>query len=137
MIEKIKLFLNENKNKILNLRGFDLYLRILFIFLFFLSLYGIYKGFLRALIYLKNVPIFGEYLTFKLLSLTLFASMILLPLSGIINSFNIMFEKNEIEFLFSLPYKNISIFYIKFFESIFHTIWMLFLIFIPVIIAYA
>jgi len=137
LVELLLLKLKKLRNKIVFLGRRERNLYLIFIIIFSVSLIGIYSGIYRFIFYLKNVPVFGYYLVFKLLSFLLLAGSILIPLSGILVSFNVLFSSEELNFLFTFPLSVRKIFVVKYIETAFYTIWMLFLIFIPIIISYS
>jgi hypothetical protein len=85
----------------------------------------------------KGLPPFEFTMVF--LSFTL---LILIPLifySALINSLSLLFEKNEVQFYFSLPVKRLSVFWVKLLEAFVSSAWMIglvLLVFLTVILNY-
>ena len=85
----------------------------------------------------KGLPPFEFAMVF--LSFTL---LVLLPLvfySALINSLSLLFDKNEVQFYFSLPVKRLAVFGVKLLETFVSSIWMIglvLLVFLTVILNY-
>ena len=86
------------------------------------ALIGWMLDFIRS----KGLPPFEFALVF--LSFTLLALLPLVFYSALINSLSILFDKNEVQFYFSLPVKRISVFWVKLLETFLSSAWMIFLV---------
>ncbi len=72
---------------------------------------------------------------FVLLSFSLLVFLPLLLYSAIVCSLSFLFQKEELQFYFSLPLKRLSVFTVKFLQTYFHTNWMVFLGFLTFLAA--
>ena len=114
---------NDFKKNPLELLGKDLWHSAILLFglaVFYFFLHGMFDFVMK-----KNWPPF-EF-AFILLSLTLLIFLPLIFYSAILCALSYLFVKEEIQFYFSLPVKRLAIFTIKFLQTYFHTIWMVFL----------
>jgi len=99
-------------------------------------LLGIYMSFYRALSHLETLPFIGGFITIKIISILFLSFFLMLIFSNIITSLSTIFLASDIEFLFSLPVRYETVFLWKFLQTCFYASWSIFLILLPLIIAY-
>lgn len=113
-------------------------LRTIFLSLItFLFLIGIHIIFYRVLNHFNSVPIFGPVLITRLLSMVFLTFLSMLIFSNIIVSISTLYLSDDINLLMSIPTKTISVFNVKFFETLISSSWMVVLIWLPIWAAYA
>lgn len=98
-----------------------------FILLFGLGLLFLFLYAMFNFIGNKGLPAFD--FAFILLSFSLLVFIPLVFYSAIVCGLSFLFQKEEIQFYFSMPVNRLSVFTVKFLQAYFHTNWMAFLAF--------
>jgi ABC-2 type transport system permease protein len=96
----------------------------------------LYMGTYKALSFLREIGIFGEILSERLLSLVLFVIAGFLALSTVITSLSSFYLSRDIPFLLANPLETSDIIRLKSFESVLLSSWMVALFIEPVLVAY-
>ena len=102
--------------------------------IFWLMLVGIVFRMLR---YFKNTPGVGDVLAVKLLGVILLAFLSVLLLSNIITALSSFFLARDLELLQAAPVDNIKVYLARLIETMMQSSWMVVLVMIPVLSAYA
>jgi ABC-2 type transport system permease protein len=102
--------------------------------IFWLMLFGIVFRMLR---YFKNTPGVGDVLAVKLLGVILLAFLSVLLLSNIITALSSFFLARDLELLQAAPVDNIKVYLARLIETMMQSSWMVVLVMIPVLSAYA
>jgi ABC-2 type transport system permease protein len=91
----------------------------------------------RLLLYFRGTPGIGDLLAAKLLGLILLALLSILLLSNIITSLSAFFLSRDLELLAAAPIDGLRLYTIRFIETLIESSWMVVLVLIPVLSAYA
>lgn len=102
--------------------------------IFFISSYIISY---QVVIYISTLPVIGTLFVIRILALGFLASFLMLFFSSLIVPFSTMFEAEDLEFLFSLPINYEYIFFNKLILTAIRASWMVLVVFIPFVIAFA
>jgi len=121
------------KNSI-TLKAFLKRLPFIFIGLIFWAIFFI--GTYKVLDFIRGIFYFGEILSKKLLSMTIFTLSIFLVLSNIITALSSFYISKDISFLLSKPVRIKEILRLKTIETIFSSSWMVISFIPPFFIAY-
>lgn len=102
--------------------------------LFWLVLFTIM---VRVLAYFHRTPGLGEVLAVKLLATMLLAFLPILLLSNVITALSSFFLARDLELLAAAPVDPLRIYGARFLETLIHSSWMIVLVLVPVLTAYA
>lgn len=91
----------------------------------------------QVVIYISTLPVIGTLFTIRILALGFLVSFMMLLFSSLIVPFSTMFEAEDTEFLFSLPVSYNSIFFNKLILTVLRASWMVLIVLIPFVIAFA
>jgi len=103
---------------------------ILFYAMLFTALY-------RLLLYFRAAAGLGEVLAGKLLGLILVGFLSILVLSNVVTSLSSFFLANDLELIAAAPVDGVRVYLARLFETITHSSWMVVLVLVPVLAAYA
>jgi len=92
---------------------------------------------LRLLSYFRSTPGIGDLLALKVLSLALLAFFAILLLSNVITSLSTFFLARDLELLAAAPVDGLQLYGARLLETIIHSSWMVGLMLVPVLFAYA
>lgn len=112
------------------IRGIILFLAILYFLIasHYLSLY-----LFRTLF---EIPSLGPLLSFRVISITLLALLVMLLFSNIVTALTTMYLSKDLDLLLFLPLPTHSLFTYKYFQTAFYTSWMILLFGLPLLSAY-
>jgi ABC-2 type transport system permease protein len=102
--------------------------------IFWLMLFGIVYRMLR---YFKATPGLGDVLAIKLLGVILLAFLSVLLLSNIITALSSFFLARDLELLQAAPVDSVKVYLARLIETMTQSSWMVVLVMIPVLSAYA
>lgn len=102
--------------------------------LFWAMLFGIVY---RVLAYFRGAEGIGEILAVKLLGLVLLMLLSVLLLSNLITALSSFFLARDLELLMAAPVDGLWVYLSRLFETIVHSSWMVVLVLVPVLTAYA
>lgn len=91
----------------------------------------------RVLSYFNRTPGLGDVLAVKLLATMLLAFLPILLLSNIITALSSFFLARDLELIAAAPVDPLRIYGARFLETLIHSSWMIVLVLIPVLAAYA
>lgn len=91
----------------------------------------------RVLAYFNRTAGLGEVLAVKLLATMLLAFLPILLLSNVITALSSFFLARDLELLAAAPVDQLRIYGARFLETVVHSSWMIVLVLIPVLTAYA
>jgi len=118
-----------NKEKVIKFLLF-LFFSVIFFPLVYYLFFFIFKHFYTA-------QIIGPLLLKKLLYTFYMTFTVMIILSSIVAAIPVLYFSKEMDFLFSCPIKIESIFFIKYIKVIIDACWMIFMLIIPIFIAYS
>lgn len=101
---------------------------------FFLSSYIISY---QVVIYISTLPVIGNLFTIRILALAFLSSFIMLIFSSLMVTFSTIYDSEDLQFLLSLPLNRKSIFVYKFLLTFIHSCWMIVVVLIPFVTAFA
>ncbi|MCS7227862.1 MAG: hypothetical protein NZ839_02735 [Endomicrobia bacterium] len=130
---RLKIFFNSIKFATKTERIRFIFLTIIGIF-FFLSSYIISY---QVVIYISTLPVIGSLFTIRILALAFLSSFIMLIFSSLMVTFSTMYDNEDIQFLLFLPLNPNIIFIYKFMFTFFHSCWMIVIILVPFVVAFA
>ena len=102
--------------------------------IFWLIAYGILFRILR---YFQSVEDIGDLLAAKLLGLILLTFLGVLLLSNLITALSTFFLSKDLELLISAPSDPIDLYLTRLLETVIHSSWMVTLMCVPILVAYA
>jgi ABC-2 type transport system permease protein len=91
----------------------------------------------RVLAYFDRTPGLGEVLAVKLLATMLLALLPILLLSNIITALSSFFLARDLELIAAAPLDPLRVYGARFLETLIHSSWMIVLVLVPVLAAYA
>jgi len=91
----------------------------------------------RVLAYFNRTPGLGDVLAVKLLATMLLAFLPILLLSNIITALSSFFLARDLELIAAAPVDPLRVYGARFLETLIHSSWMIVLVLIPVLAAYA
>lgn len=110
---------------------------LFFLFVGTLFLLSFYFGFFRLLAYLVTVPIIGELLIIKFISLIFLISFGMIIISSLISGFSTIYYSTDLTLWMCSPASLMKVFLYKAVETIVYSSWMILLAVIPFLAAYA
>ncbi|MBD3272580.1 MAG: hypothetical protein GF384_08615 [Elusimicrobia bacterium] len=107
-----------------------------FVLVGYLMLSGLFFGFKRLLGYLATVPIIGQLLIIKLLSMVFLFAFVMIIISSLITAFSTMYFSKDLEMWMVSPFPTLKIFLYKAGETMVYSSWMILLAVLPFLLAY-
>ncbi|MCD6413482.1 MAG: hypothetical protein J7L54_04995 [Elusimicrobia bacterium] len=105
--------------------------KIFFSLLGLIFLAGMYFWLRRILVYLVNVPVIGEVVLLRFVSLMIFISAVLAVLSSMLSAVSTIYASEELRLLIPCPVRQGSLFAVKAIEAAVYADWMIVVIAIP------
>ncbi|MFH1353133.1 MAG: hypothetical protein ABIH68_06145 [bacterium] len=130
LLLKLKIFLNSVRHPERPLK------KLLFSFLGIIFLAGIYFWLKRIFIYITNVPLIGEAVLVRFLSLMIFISGGVAVLSSLLSAISTMYTTEEMKLLISFPFSGSALFGAKVLETALYANWMIFVVAVPFALAW-
>ena len=130
LLLKLKIFLNSVRHPERPLK------KLFFSFLGIIFLAGIYFWLKRIFIYITNVPLIGEDILVRFLSLMIFISGGVAVLSSLLSAVSTMYTTEEMKYLISFPFSGSALFGAKALETALYANWMIFVGASPVALAW-
>lgn len=97
---------------------------------------AVFVGVYRVLEYFNSVPAFGSFLAAKLLGMALLTFFSILIFSTVIAAISSFFISEELQLLVASPFDSDELYYVKLFETVLTSSWMVLLFSLPVFVAY-
>lgn len=98
---------------------------------------GSYMISYQVVAYISTLPVIGSVFTLRVLALAFLTSFIILIFSSLTTAFSTMYDSEDIQFLFSLPLSDFSVFTFKYILTSFYSSWMVIVIMIPLVLSFA
>jgi ABC-2 type transport system permease protein len=122
---KLRIFLNSLK------RPTHPWKKIFFSLLGIIFLAGMYFWLRRILVYLVNVPLIGEVVLLRFVSLMIFIGAVLAVLSSMLSAVSTIYATEELRLLIPYPVSQTGLFVVKAVEAAIYADWMIVVIAIP------
>jgi len=102
--------------------------------LFFISVYIISY---QVIFYISTLPVIGSLFTIRILGIAFLASFVMQIFSSLTVSISTLYNTEDLQFLYSIPINTSSIFVFKFLLVLFYSCWMIIVLLLPFVLAFA